>query len=107
MKGLTTDPAPVTGDPVVAVFRPSAVSVFREPPGGSRRNVIATTVTDLEPLGDQVRVRAASSDGQSLAADITTVSAAELDLVPGCPWSSASRRPKCRSIAPEREIRDR
>jgi molybdate transport system ATP-binding protein len=83
VKGLTSDPVPATGDPVVAVFRPSAVSVFREPPGGSPRNIIATTVTDLEPFGDQVRVRAAPSDGQSLAADVTTLAAAELDLVPG------------------------
>jgi molybdate transport system ATP-binding protein len=78
VKGLTTDPAPVAGDSVVAVFRPSAVSVFREPPGGSPRNVITTTVTELEPYGDQVRVRAGD-----LAADITTLAAAELDLVPG------------------------
>jgi molybdate transport system ATP-binding protein len=83
VKGLTTDPVPVAGDPVVAVFRPSAVSVFREPPGGSPRNIIATTVTDLEPFGDQVRVRAAPTDGQSLAADVTTLAAAELDLAPG------------------------
>jgi molybdate transport system ATP-binding protein len=83
VKGLTTDPVPVTGDSVVAVFRPSAVSVFRKPPGGSPRNVITTTVTELEPYGDQVRVRAAYADQQSLAADITTLAAAELDLVPG------------------------
>jgi len=83
VKGLTSEPAPVTGDPVVAVFRPSAVSVFREPPGGSPRNIISTTVTDLEPFGDQVRVRAAPTGGQSLAADVTTLAAAELDLAPG------------------------
>ena len=82
VQGLVTDPAPVEGDEVVAVFRPHAVSVFREPPGGSPRNSIRATVTDLEPLGDQVRVRAAS-DEQSLAADVTSLSAAELDLVPG------------------------
>jgi molybdate transport system ATP-binding protein len=84
VRGLTSDPAPSPGDPVVAVFRPSAVSVFREPPpGGSPRNVITTTVTDLEPFGDQVRVRAAPAGGQSLAADVTTLAAAELDLAPG------------------------
>jgi len=83
VKGLSTDPVPVAGDPVVAVFRPSAVSVFREPPGGSPRNTITATVTDLEPFGDQVRVRATPTDGQSLAADVTTLAAAELDLAPG------------------------
>ena len=67
MQGLTTDPVPVAGDPVVAVFRPSAVSVFREPPGGSPRNTIAATVTDLEPL----RRPGAGPRRASLAADVT------------------------------------
>jgi molybdate transport system ATP-binding protein len=83
VKGLPTDPAPADGDEVVAVFRPNAVSVFREPPGGSPRNTIVATVTDLEPFGDQVRVRAAPPGGESLAADVTSLAAAELDLVPG------------------------
>ena len=60
------------------MFRPSAVSVFREPPGGSPRNVIAVTITELEPHGDQVRVRAAE-----LSADVTAAAVAELDLAPG------------------------
>jgi molybdate transport system ATP-binding protein len=76
--GLTTDPAPDEGDDVVAVFRPSAVSVFREAPGGSPRNSLPVTVTDLEPHGDQVRVRAGD-----LAAEVTVLAAAELDLTPG------------------------
>jgi molybdate transport system ATP-binding protein len=76
--GLVSGPAPATGDPVVAVFRPAAVSVFREPPGGSPRNALTVVVTDLEPRGDQVRVRA-----DELAADVTTYAAAELDLAPG------------------------
>ncbi|MFC7494439.1 MULTISPECIES: sulfate/molybdate ABC transporter ATP-binding protein [unclassified Nocardioides] len=78
VKGLTTGPAPDAGDPVVAVFRPSAVSVYRDLPAGSPRNVVTTTVTDLEPLGDRVRVHAGE-----LAADVTPLAAAELDLVPG------------------------
>lgn len=78
--GLVTGPPPASGDDVVAVFRPSAVAVFREPPGGSPRNALAVEVSDLEPLGDQVRVRAGD-----LAADITTYAAAELDLAPGTP----------------------
>lgn len=78
IQGLTSDPAPADGDRVVAVFRPSAVSVFREAPGGSPRNSLPVTVTDVEPRGDQVRVRAGH-----LAADVTVQSAAELDLVPG------------------------
>ena len=80
VKGLVTEPVPIAGDPVVAVFRPRAVSVFRTSPGGSPRNTFATTVTDIEPLGDQVRVHAGD-----LAADVTTIAAAELDLAPGVP----------------------
>ena len=52
--------------------------MFREAPGGSPRNSLPVTVTDVEPRGDQVRVRAGH-----LAADVTLQSAAELDLVPG------------------------
>ncbi len=66
------------GSPVVAVFRPAAVAVFHEAPGGSPRNVWDVVVTDLEPRGDVVRVHAGD-----LAADITLSAAAELDLVPG------------------------
>ncbi|HTW15853.1 MAG TPA: ATP-binding cassette domain-containing protein [Nocardioides sp.] len=76
--GLVSGPEPATGDPVVAVFRPAAVSVFREPPGGSPRNAFAVEITDLEPHGDQIRVRAGE-----LAADVTAYAAAELDLAPG------------------------
>ncbi len=78
IRGLAADPGPQPGDRVVAVFRPAAVSVFREAPGGSPRNSLAVSVTDLEPHGDQVRVRAGH-----LAADVTVQSAAELDLAPG------------------------
>jgi molybdate transport system ATP-binding protein len=66
------------GESAVAVFRPSAVAVYRQPPGGSPRNVLRVTVTDLEPHGDQVRVR--TSD---LSADVTPAAVADLDLTPG------------------------
>jgi len=69
---------PAYDRPAVAVFRPSAVSVFAGRPGGSPRNALAVTVTDLEPHGDQVRVRAGH-----LTAEVTLRSAAELDLTPG------------------------
>ena len=81
VRGLVTGPEPAPGDPVVAVFRPAAVSIFREPPGGSPRNALAVTVTDLEPRGGgQVRVRAGE-----LAADVTAYAVADLDLVHGSP----------------------
>jgi molybdate transport system ATP-binding protein len=56
------------------------VGVYREPPGGSLRNVIGVTITELEPQGDQVRVRTAE-----LSADVTVAAVAELDLAPQTP----------------------
>lgn len=79
VQGMIAGPAPEAGDPVIAVFRPAAVSVYRKAPGGSPRNALEVTVTDLEPRGGgQIRVRAGE-----LAADVTTYAVAELDLVHG------------------------
>jgi len=82
IRGLAAEAEPDVADgaEVVAVFRPSAVSVFRHAPGGSPRNSLAVTVTDLEPRGDQLRIHAGD-----LAADVTMLAAAELDLSPGDP----------------------
>ncbi|MEV4999587.1 sulfate/molybdate ABC transporter ATP-binding protein [Nocardioides sp. LML1-1-1.1] len=78
LHGTLGDPAPADGADAVAVFRPSAVAVHREPPGGSPRNVLPARIEELEPLGDVVRVRAGD-----LAADVTMAAAAELGLAPG------------------------
>jgi len=77
VEGLTDQPIS-QGDPAVAVFRPSAVGVYRQPPGGSPRNVLDVTITELAPFGEQVRVRT-----PLLSADITAAAVAELDLAPG------------------------
>lgn len=77
VEGLTETPIDQGGN-AVAVFRPSAVGVYVHAPGGSPRNVIPVTVTELEPLGDQIRVRAGD-----LSADITAAAVADLDLAPG------------------------
>lgn len=66
------------GQDGVAVFAPSAVSVFLNQEHGSPRNSLRVTITELEPHGDQVRVRA-----HDLAADITPAAAADLALEPG------------------------
>ena len=66
------------GEPGVAVFPPSAVSVFLTDAHGSPRNSFAVAITDLEPHGDRIRVRAGG-----LAADITPSASADLGLVPG------------------------
>ena len=77
VEGLSEDSAD-RRPPAVAVFSPSAVSVFRH----RLRAVPATRsdaeVTELEPHGHQVRVHTAY-----VAADVTPAAVAELDLVPG------------------------
>jgi molybdate transport system ATP-binding protein len=78
LEGRSLDPHPADGDAVVAVFPPNAVSIFLERPGGSPRNVLEVTVSDLEPQSGHVRVRA-----DNLIADVTPRAVAELDLVPG------------------------
>jgi molybdate transport system ATP-binding protein len=72
------DEGAAAGGAGVAVFPPSAVSVFLTAPVGSPRNAFRVTVTDLEPHGDQIRVRAGD-----LSADITPAAAADLFLAPG------------------------
>jgi molybdate transport system ATP-binding protein len=75
-------PGPLpAGQPGVAVFPPSAVSVFLSEAHGSPRNSFPVSVTDLEPHGDQIRVRA--GEGGRLSADITPAAAADLGLAPG------------------------
>jgi molybdate transport system ATP-binding protein len=66
------------GQDAVAVFPPSAVSVFLTQEHGSPRNAFPVTITDLEPHGDQIRIRAGG-----LSADITPAAAADLVLAPG------------------------
>ncbi|MFC8799663.1 sulfate/molybdate ABC transporter ATP-binding protein [Promicromonospora sp. NPDC057138] len=76
--GGTDRVEPAAGDPMVAAFRPSTVSVFPQRAAGSPRNCWPATVTALEPHGDLVRVRA----GQ-LCADITPQAAIDLMVTPG------------------------
>jgi molybdate transport system ATP-binding protein len=73
-----TRPAAAGNAAAVAVFAPSAVSVFLDNAHGSPRNSFEVTITDLEPHGDFIRVRAGS-----LAADITPAASADLGLAPG------------------------
>lgn len=75
--GLAEAPVPDGGE-AVAVFSPSAVGVYVEPPAGSPRNVFAATIRELEPHGAQVRVRT-----DELSADVTLPVVAELGLMPG------------------------
>ncbi|WP_246101332.1 ABC transporter ATP-binding protein [Streptomyces cyaneus] len=77
---ITTTEA-LTG-PAFVAFPPSAVTLHRDrPTGSSARNLWRCEVAGLETHGDQIR--AALTGELPLAADLTTVAAAELDLRPG------------------------
>lgn len=86
--GVRLDAGPVLttteelSGPVFVAFPPSAVTLHRErPTGTSARNLWACEVAGLETHGDQIR---ADLTGElPLAADLTTVAAAELGLHPG------------------------
>ncbi|WP_330258421.1 ABC transporter ATP-binding protein [Streptomyces murinus] len=74
--------------PAFVAFPPSAVTLFRDrPTGASARNLWRCEVAGLETHGDQIR---ADLTGElPLAADLTTVAAAELELQPGAPvWAT-------------------
>ncbi|MFB8119618.1 ABC transporter ATP-binding protein [Streptomyces sp. NPDC056465] len=78
---LVTTTEELTG-PAFVAFPPSAVTLYRDrPTGSSARNLWHCEVAGLETHGDQIR---ADLTGElPLAADLTTVAAAELDLHPG------------------------
>ncbi|MCX4671888.1 ABC transporter ATP-binding protein [Streptomyces sp. NBC_01381] len=68
--------------PVFVAFPPVAVTLFRDrPTGSSARNLWKCEVAGLETHGDQIRVDLTGE--LPLAADLTTVAAAELELHPG------------------------
>ncbi|MER7489303.1 ABC transporter ATP-binding protein [Streptomyces sp. NPDC126497] len=67
---------------VFVAFPPGAVTVHRDRPTGSgARNLWRCEVAGLETHGDRIRVDL--TGGFPLAADLTAVAAAELDLHPG------------------------
>lgn len=73
------------GRDAIAVFPPTAVAVYRDPPHGSPRNCVELTVAELGIRGSAVVVRGQEqADGApGLAAEITVDAAAELRLTPG------------------------
>ncbi|MEU1870673.1 ABC transporter ATP-binding protein [Streptomyces sp. NPDC019793] len=74
--------------PVFVAFPPSAVTLYgARPTGSSARNLWRCEVAGLESHGDQIRVDLVGE--LALAADLTTVAAAELGLHPGAPvWAT-------------------
>lgn len=72
---------------VFAVIHPRAVSLHRDRPGGSPRNVVAGRVRAVDRVGDRVRVEVDGSP--RLVAEITPAALSELGLGEGAPvWAS-------------------
>ncbi|UQW99872.1 ABC transporter permease [Streptomyces sp. RerS4] len=77
------------GAPALAIIAPEAVSVHREKPGGSPRNVWPGTVREITAVGSRLRVLIASSEAPDLVAEITPQAAAELGVAEGASvWTS-------------------
>ncbi|MEU1471876.1 ABC transporter permease [Streptomyces sp. NPDC005761] len=79
---VVAEPLPA-GTPALAVIAPEAVSVHREKPGGSPRNVWPGTVREITSSGSRLRVLIASEQAPDLVAEITPQAAAELGLADG------------------------
>jgi molybdate transport system ATP-binding protein len=73
--------AEALGGEVFVAFPPAAVALYRARPDGSPRNLWPVRVTGLEPHGDQVRIHLEGP--VAVAADVTAVAVAELELAPG------------------------
>lgn len=67
--------------PVFVAFPPTAVTLHRDRPDSSARNLWRAEVTGLESHGDQIRV--ALTGDLPLLADLTTLAVADLGLHPG------------------------
>ncbi|MFE3325684.1 ABC transporter permease [Streptomyces sp. NPDC059176] len=84
---VVADPLPESGD-VLAIIAPEAVSVHREKPTGSPRNVWRGTVREITTSGSRLRVLITSEQVPDLVAEITPQAAAELRLADGTPvWT--------------------
>lgn len=85
---VAAEPAP-SGTPALAIVAPEAVSVHREKPLGSPRNVWPGTVREITASGSRLRVLVSSDRAPDLVAEITPQAAAELGLADGVSvWTS-------------------
>ncbi|MFJ4338307.1 ABC transporter permease [Streptomyces sp. NPDC088915] len=79
---------PPPGTPALAIVAPEAVSLHRERPTGSPRNVWPGTVREITASGSRLRVLVTSDRAPDLVAEITPQAAAELGLADGVPvWT--------------------
>ncbi|WP_327251303.1 ABC transporter permease [Streptomyces sp. NBC_01244] len=77
------------GAQALAIIAPEAVSVHRDRPGGSPRNVWPGTVREITSVGSRLRVLIGSDQAPDLVAEITPQAAAELGIVDGAAvWTS-------------------
>ncbi|MGW8375932.1 ABC transporter permease [Streptomyces sp. ODS28] len=79
---LVADPVE-EGARLLSVVPPEAVSVHRERPAGSPRNVWPGTVREITASGSRLRLLVAVARGPVLVAEITAAAAAELALEEG------------------------
>ncbi|MER5728748.1 ABC transporter permease [Streptomyces sp. NPDC002138] len=85
---VVADPLP-EGGAALAIIAPEAVSVHRDRPGGSPRNVWPGTVREITAVGSRLRILVASPGAPDLVAEITPDAAAELGLTDGAEvWTS-------------------
>lgn len=85
---VIAEPLP-PGTEALAIIGPEAVSVHREKPGGSPRNVWPGTIREITTSGSRLRVLIASEQAPDLVAEITPQAAAELGLADGTSvWTS-------------------
>ncbi|GGP38743.1 ABC transporter permease [Streptomyces sindenensis] len=85
---VVAEPLPA-GTDALAVIAPEAVSVHRERPTGSPRNVWPGTVREITSGGSRLRLLITSAEAPDLVAEITPAAAAELGIADGSAvWTS-------------------
>ncbi|MEU0301676.1 ABC transporter permease [Streptomyces sp. NPDC006175] len=85
---VAADPLP-PGTHSLAIIAPEAVSVHRDKPAGSPRNVWPGTVREITTSGSRLRVLITSEQVPDLVAEITPQALAELGLAEGSSvWTS-------------------
>jgi len=85
--GTTVATATPVAGPAFAAFRPNTVTLHRQRPEGSARNVWPGEAGELYPAGDRARIRITGP--LPLIAEVTAAAVAELHLADGGPvWAS-------------------
>lgn len=85
---VIADPLP-PGTEALAIIAPEAVSVHRDRPTGSPRNVWPGTIREITTSGSRLRLLITSPQAPDLVAEITPQAAAELGLTDGTSvWTS-------------------